>query len=59
MEIIRYINGEKICGDMPHIRVDNPCMIQIVKDLKGRLISQGGGQIKKCQHQGFDFSEIN
>lgn len=47
MEIVRYINGEKICGDMPQIRVDNPCIIQIVKDLKNRLTTQDTGQIKK------------
>ena len=36
MEIIRYINGERVAGAMPALKVGNPGLRAILKALEGR-----------------------
>ena len=37
MEIIRYINGERVTGAMPELKVGNPGLREILKTLEGRV----------------------
>ena len=37
MEIIRYINGERVAGTMPALKVGNPGLREILKALAGRV----------------------
>ena len=38
MEIIRYINGKRVPGAMPELRVGNPGLREILKTLEGRVL---------------------
>ena len=39
MEIIRYINGERVAGAMPErLKVGNPGLREILKTLEGRVL---------------------
>ena len=38
MEIIRYINGERVAGKMPDLKVGTPGLREILKTLEGRVL---------------------
>ena len=45
MEIIRYINGERVAGAMPEqLKVGNPGLREILKALEARILSGAAGR---------------
>ena len=46
MEIIRYINGERVPGGMPDLKVGNPGLREILKTLEARILRAHGAPDK-------------
>lgn len=40
MEIVRYVNGELIYGEIPEITVENTILFQILRELQNRIALQ-------------------
>ena len=36
MQVIRYINGTAIRGELPRLQIENPATVQLLHSLQGR-----------------------
>ena len=39
MQIVRYINGTEIQGEMPKLEIENPVTVQILLSVQERLLA--------------------
>lgn len=49
MEVIRYINGQRIAGDLPVMTVENQRMLQILQEIEMRASKKATRTVKRAR----------